>query len=119
MNITHTSTNIAEIYIKEISRLHRIPKEIISDRDTKFTSNVWRGLFKGFGKNVNFSTTYHPHSNWKIERVDQVIEDMIRMHMMDKPYKWEDYLDLVEFPCNNGYQYSLNMIPFEDLYGTK
>ena len=51
--------------MKEISRLHGIPKEIASDRDTKFTSNFYMGLFKGFGTHMNFSTTYHPHSYGK------------------------------------------------------
>jgi hypothetical protein len=57
---THTSTNIAEIYKREIDRLHGISRKIISDMNTKFTSNFWRGLFKGFGTNINFSTAYHP-----------------------------------------------------------
>jgi hypothetical protein len=57
---THTVANIAEIFMKEIARLHGIPRTIVSNRDTKFTSNLWRGLFKGFGTNLNFSTTYHP-----------------------------------------------------------
>jgi hypothetical protein len=48
-----------------------------------------------------------------------VIEDMLRMYVMDKPSKWEDYLHLVEFSYNNGYQESLKMIPFEALYGRK
>jgi hypothetical protein len=48
-----------------------------------------------------------------------VIEDMLRMYVMDKPSKWEDYLNLVEFAYNNGYQTYLNMIPFETLYGRK
>jgi hypothetical protein len=48
-----------------------------------------------------------------------VIKDMLRMYVMDKPSKWEDYLHLVEFYYNNGYQTSLNMIPFEALYGRK
>jgi hypothetical protein len=119
VKMTHTTTNIAEIYMREIARLHGIPKEIVSDRDTKFTSNFWRGLFKGFGTNMNFSTTYHPQSDGKIERVNQVIEDMLRMYVMDKPSKWEDYLHLVEFSYNNGYQASLKMSPFEALYGRK
>jgi transposase InsO family protein len=105
--------------MKEIARLHGIPKEIISDRDTKFTSNFWRGLFKGFGTNMNFSTTYHPQSDGKTKRVNQVIKDMLRMYVMDKPSKWEDYLHLVEFSYNNGYQASLKMSPFKDLYGRK
>jgi hypothetical protein len=42
----HTTTNILEIFMKEIARLHGIPREIVSDKGTKFTSNLWRGLFK-------------------------------------------------------------------------
>jgi hypothetical protein len=92
---THKETNITKIYMKEISRLHGVPKAIVSDRDPKFTSNLWKGLFKGFGTNLNFSTTYHPESNVKTERTNKIIEDMIRMYVMDQPSKWEDYLHLV------------------------
>ena len=56
----HTTTIIAAIFMKEIARLHGIPRTIVLDKDMKFTSNFWRGLFKGFGTNLNFSTTYHP-----------------------------------------------------------
>jgi hypothetical protein len=42
---------------------------------------------------------------------------MLRMHVIHHPNKWEDYLPLIEFSYNNGYQESLNMSPFEDLYG--
>ena len=44
---------------------------------------------------------------------------MLRMYVMDKPSKWEDYLHLVEFAYNNGYEASLRMSPFEALYGRK
>ena len=60
MKTTHTMANIAEIFMKEIARLHGIPRTIVSNRDTMFTSNFWRGFFKVFGTNLNFSTTYHP-----------------------------------------------------------
>jgi hypothetical protein len=63
INKTHTTTNIAEIYMREIVRLHGIPRTIVSDEDTNFTSNFWRGLFKVFGTNLNFITTYHPQSD--------------------------------------------------------
>jgi hypothetical protein len=63
VKMTHTTTNIEEIYMREISRLHGIPKAIVSDREANFTSNFWRGLFKGVGTNLNFSTTYHPQSD--------------------------------------------------------
>jgi hypothetical protein len=91
----------------------------VSDRDPEFTSNLWKGLFKGFGTNLNFNTTYHPEFDGKIEWVNQVIEDILRMCVMDKASKWEDYLHFVEFSYNNGYQESLNMSSFEALYGRK
>jgi hypothetical protein len=48
-----------------------------------------------------------------------VIEDMLRMYVIDKPSKSKDYLHLVEFSYNNGYQESLKMSPFEALYGRR
>jgi hypothetical protein len=119
LKTTHKETYVAYVFMKEVAWLHGIPKTIVSDRDPKFTSNVWKGLFKGFRMNMNFSTTYHPESDGQIERVNRVIEDTLRMYVMDKPSKWEDYLHLVEFAYNNGYQASLKMSPFEALYGRK
>ena len=68
----HKETNIANIYMKEVAKLHGIPKAIVSDRDLKFTSNFWKGLFKGFGTSLNMSTTYHPRIDEETERVNQV-----------------------------------------------
>ena len=104
---THKAANIEEIYMKEIARLHGVPKAIVSDRDSKFTSNFWKGLFKEFRTNLNRSTAYHPQADGQTERVNQVIEDMLRMYMMDRPSKWKDCLHLVEFAYNNGYHASL------------
>jgi hypothetical protein len=119
MKITHKETNVVDIYMREVAHLHGIPKTIVFDRDPKFTSNFWKGLFKGFRTNLNFNKTYYPESDGKIERLNQVIEDMLKMHMMEKPSKWEDYLHLVEFSYKNGYQASLKMSPFEEIYGRK
>jgi hypothetical protein len=63
LKTTHKATNVADIFMKEVARLHRIPKKIVSDRDPKFTSNFCKGLFKGFKMNLNFSTDYHPESD--------------------------------------------------------
>jgi hypothetical protein len=115
----HKDAKIVDIYMREFSRMHDVPKTIVSDKDTKFISNFWNRLFKGFGTNLNFSTTYHPESDGKTKRVNHVIEYMIRMYVMDKPSKWEDYITLVEFYYKNRYQTSLNMSPFEALYGRK
>jgi hypothetical protein len=63
LKTTHKVADVADIFMKEVARLHKIPKTIVSDRDLKFTSNLWKGLFKGFRMNLNFSTTYHPESD--------------------------------------------------------
>jgi hypothetical protein len=67
VKLTHKETNIVDIYMKEVAILHGIPKTIVSERDSKFTSNFWKGLFKGFGTNLNFITAYHPESDGKRE----------------------------------------------------
>jgi hypothetical protein len=63
---THKETNISEIYMREVGKLHGVPKIIVSDSDPKFTSNFWKGIFKVFGTNLNFSTSYHPESDAQI-----------------------------------------------------
>jgi hypothetical protein len=103
LKTTQKATDVANIFIKEVAQLHGISRSIVSDRDPKFTSNFWKGLFKGFRMNLNFSKTYHPNSSRQTERVNRVIEDILRMYVMDKPSKWEDYLHLVEFTYNNRY----------------
>jgi hypothetical protein len=95
LKTTHKESNVVDIYMREVAQLHGIPKTIVSDRDPKFISKSWRGLFKGFMTNINFSTTYHLESDGKTKRVNQMIEGMLRMHVMDNPSKWENYLHLV------------------------
>ena len=60
MQYTHKTDDIEKIFMKEIFKLHGLPKEIISDRDVKFTSNFWKGLFAYLGTKLNFITSYHP-----------------------------------------------------------
>lgn len=70
-----------------------------------------------FGIELAFSTTYHLQIDGQTERVNKILEDMLRMYIMYQQMKWEHYLPLVEFIYNNGYQESLRMSPFEALYG--
>jgi hypothetical protein len=60
LKTTHKETNVADIYMREVAQFHGIPKTIVYDRDPKFTSKFWKGLFKQFRTNLNFNTTYHP-----------------------------------------------------------
>jgi hypothetical protein len=70
---THKESNTVEIYMKEVVRLHGVPKEIFLYKDSKFNSNIWWGLFKGFGTNLNISTMYHPESDGKTKRTKKII----------------------------------------------
>ena len=81
--------------------MHGFPKAIISDRDPKFTSNFWKGLFAYLGTKLNLNNAYHTQTDGQAERVNQVLEDMLCMYVMDTPTKWEDYKHLVELSYNN------------------
>ena len=75
----HKTDDIAKIFMKDIFKLHACPKEIVFDKDVMFTSNFWKRLFVYLGTKLNFSTAYHPQSDGKIERVNQVLECMLHM----------------------------------------
>ncbi|GJP58293.1 hypothetical protein CLOP_g22999 [Closterium sp. NIES-67] len=66
------------LFISIVVRLHRIPSAIISDRDTKFTSNFWRNLWEQFGTRLHFSSAYHPEIDGQTERANQTMEQLIR-----------------------------------------
>lgn len=116
---TYKNVEITDIFMREIFRPHVIPKVVISDRDVKFTSTFWKTLFLVLGTQIQFSNVYHPQTDRQTEWVNQVLEDMLRMFVMEQPQKWEYYLHLVEFAYNNGHHESLGMSPFEVLYGRK
>ena len=65
------------------------------------------------------STTYHPQTNGQTERTIQTLEDMLRACVMDFGGSWDEHLPLIEFEYNNSYQASINMAPYEALYGRK
>ena len=109
---TFTAPTVAQVFIWDSVRLHGIPHKIISDRDSIFTSSFWRELQGALGTKLNLSTTYHPQTDGQTERVNQVLEDMLRMYVMDNQVKWEEYLHLVEFAYNNGHYSSLGMPPY-------
>ena len=63
------------------------------------------------------STAFHPRTDGQSERTIKVLEDMLRACVLDLKGSWEKHLPLVEFAYNNGYQASIQMAPYEALYG--
>ena len=70
-------------YVAEIVRLHGVPVSIVSDRDSRFTSKFWTSLQNALGIKLNFSTTFHPHTDGQPERTIQTLEDMLRAYVME------------------------------------
>jgi hypothetical protein len=77
---THNAKNIAYIYMNEVTMLHSMPKTIVLDKYSKFTSKFWQSFFKGFETNLNISTMYQPESDGKTKRNNMIIEDMLRIY---------------------------------------
>ena len=110
---------LAELYIKEIVRLHGIPISIISDQDQRFTSRFWGKLQMTLGTRLKFSTEFHPQTDGQSERVIQIMEDMLRSCVIDYEGSRDRHISLVEFVYNNSFQSSIGMAPYEALYGRK
>jgi IS30 family transposase len=75
---TYKGAKLVKLYIARIVCLHGVPKKIVSDRGTQFTSRFWEKLHKAMDTNLNFSSAYHPQTNGQTERVNQILEDMLR-----------------------------------------
>ena len=110
---------LAQLYVDEIVRLHGVPVSIVSDRDPMFTSRFWPSLQTPLGTRLHFSTAFHPQTDGQSERPIQTLEDMLRACVMEFKGSWDTHLALTEFAYNNSYQASIEMAPFEALYGRK
>ncbi|KAK9049844.1 hypothetical protein SSX86_031187 [Deinandra increscens subsp. villosa] len=114
-----SSEKLADMYIDEIVSRHGVPVSIVSDRDTRFTSEFWQGFQEEMGSRLHLSTAYHPQTDGQSERTIQTLEDMLRACVIDFGGNWDRHLPLVEFAYNNSYHSSIGMPPFEMLYGRK
>ncbi|KAF5781274.1 putative nucleotidyltransferase, Ribonuclease H [Helianthus annuus] len=116
---TDKYSQLAAVYLKEVVSRHGVPTSIISDRDPRFTSELWQAMHKSFGSRLDMSTAYHPQTDGQSERTIQTLEDMLRACVIDFGKGWEKHLPLVEFSYNNSYHTSIKAAPFEALYGRK
>jgi len=119
VNTRYSTKRYAELYVERILCLHGIPKTIISDRGSQFTARFWEQLHTCLGTRVIRSSAYHPQTDGQTERINQILEDMLRACVLTYPQKWDQCLPLAEFSYNNSYQESIKMAPFEALYGRR
>ncbi|KAL0551353.1 hypothetical protein IC582_010439 [Cucumis melo] len=114
---TYTASKWGQLYMIEIVRLQGVPVSIVSDKDARFTSKFWKGLQLALGTRLDFSTTFHPQTDGQTERLNQILEDMLRACVLEFLGSWDSYLHLMEFAYNNNYQATMGMVLFEALYG--
>jgi transposase InsO family protein len=76
---TYSRPQLAELYISSIVCLHGVLKKIVSDRGTQFTLKFWERLHETLDTQLRFSSAYHPQTDGQIERVNQLLEDMLRV----------------------------------------
>jgi hypothetical protein len=108
----HPVTIYAQLYIARILSLYGVPKTIVSNRGPQFVAKFWEALHKSLGTKLLHSSTYHPQTSGQTERVNQILEDMLRACVLEFPQKWDECLPLAEFSYNNSYQESIKMAPF-------
>ncbi|OMO49962.1 reverse transcriptase [Corchorus capsularis] len=105
---TDDAINVANLFFKEIVRLHGMPRTIASDRDAKFLSHFWRTLWAKLGTKLLNSTTCHPQTDGQTEVVNRTLSNLLRALIKKNLRTWEDYLPHVEFAYNRSIHIDLD-----------
>ncbi|KAF7821202.1 Transposon Ty3-I Gag-Pol polyprotein [Senna tora] len=111
------ATHVANLFFREIVRLHGIPRTIVSDQDAKFLSHFWRVLWGKLGTQLLFSTTCHPQTDGQTEVVNRTLGTLLRAIIKKNVRAWEDCIPLIEFAYNRSVHSSTKFSPFEIVYG--
>ncbi|CAH9140159.1 unnamed protein product [Cuscuta epithymum] len=112
-----TARSLADVFAKEIVRLHGVPHSIVSDRDPIFLSNFWTEFFAKLGTKLRMSTSYHPQTDGQSEVVNRCLEQYLRCFTSEQPKQWGHYLHWAEYWYNTSFQGAAGYTPFQTLYG--
>jgi len=107
-----------ETFIREIVRLHGLPRDIITDQGSIFTSDLWKETTKKLGIERRLSTAFHPQTDGQTERTNSTSKQSLRAYVNYQQDNWKGLLPMAEFAYNNGYQESTKHTPFFANYGT-
>ena len=100
------------MFVDNVFRLHGLPRTIVSDRDSRFTSDFWKALFGILDVKLKLSTSYHPETDGQTERTNRTLEQVLRTYVGYHQDDWDRWLPLVEFAYNNAKQASTGLTPF-------
>ncbi|KAE9220639.1 hypothetical protein PF004_g13278 [Phytophthora fragariae] len=107
-----TAPQAAQLFVDNDFRNHGLPEAFVSDRDSRFVSHFWQHLFRLLGTRLDMSTADHPQTDGQTERVNRVLEDILRSVCAAEPTKWSVLLPQVEFALNNTVDSSTGFTPF-------
>ena len=109
--------DLARIFAREIWRHHGLPQDIVSNRDSRFTSNTWKDFLSVTGMRPRMSMAFHPQTDGQTERVNQVIKAYLRPYINQDQDDWEDLLPMAEHAYNNSITSATSLTPFYANYG--
>ena len=118
VQMTFTLEEFCKLYIREIVRLQGVPVSIVSNWDPQFMAQFWKSFQQAIGTQLSMSTSFHPQMDGQLERTIQILEAMLQACILDLKGSWEEHFPLLEFTYNKSYQASLQMAPYEALYGS-
>jgi len=107
-----------EMFLREIFRLYALPRDIITDRGSIFTSDLWKETTQKLGIERRLSTAFHLQTDGQTERPNSTLEQYLRAYGNYQQDDWKELLPMAEFAYNNGYQESTKHTPFFANYGT-
>ena len=107
-----SSEGLARLFRDNVWKHHGLPEQIISDRGPQFVSGFMRELNKLLGIKTSPSTAYHPQTDGQTERVNQEVEQYLRLFVNHRQDDWAEWLSLAEFSYNNRVQASTRQSPF-------
>jgi len=116
-NSNVTAEQTADLYLRNVFKNHGLPRDTVSDRGTQFVSKFTRRLLELLEVKGNRSTAYHPESDGQTERVNQTLEQYLRIYCDFHQDDWYQLLPLAEFVYNNAENSSTGMSPFFANYG--
>jgi hypothetical protein len=114
---TCSTEQFARYFTDHVVTNHGVPEVLISDRDTRFTSKYWREFCVSHGVKPRFSTAFHPETDGQTERVNKVVEEVLRNLLSGDNSDWSRLLSYVQFSINNAKHASTNYSPFYLNYG--
>ena len=109
-----TSTEeLARLFRDNVWKLHGLPDSIISDRGPQFVAGIMRKLNRMLGIETKLSTAFHPQTNSQTERMNQELEQYLRMFIDHRQEQWPKWLGTAEFAYNNKVHTGTKVSPFK------